>query len=285
MRQHLLGVAIDKLNVEDALKLIDDWVEGKQVHYVVTPNVEMIMSAQNDDGFKSVLNKSDLAIPDSARIGWGLNIQKEKNLFFRVLLWPFFVIPTMMPGNRFPVVTGVDLMEKLIHLSNEKGYRIGFLGGKNNVAIKLSERLANTHPGLKIEFIQENLQVGDDGSHIFFDFENLIGFRENKSISDAREKDFYDNLNSRKLDLLFVAFGHPKQEKWMSKNLHLLNVRVMLGVGGAFDYLSGSVQRAPQWMRRLGFEWLYRLIQQPWRLSRFGSLIKFVFRVFISKPV
>lgn len=176
-------------------------------------------------------------------------------------------------------------MEKMIKVSSEKGFQIGFLGGKKNVAIKLADRLQAQYKSLKIGYIQENLNVNSNGDHSFFEMQNLIGFKQNQAISDAREGDFYENLNSRHLDLLFVAFGHVKQEKWMQKNSKRLNIPVMLGVGGAFDYLSGEVSRAPAWVRALGFEWLYRLMLQPWRIFRFGALVKFVFLVLFSKRV
>lgn len=282
-RIKLLSTPVDKITFSESVAIIESWIEAKKQNYVVTPNVEMIMAAQNDQNFRNILNDSGLAIPDSARLGWAIKERATKNFLKRVIFWPFFLFPRLMPGNDFPVVTGTDLMEKLVNLSQEKGYRIGLLGGLEGVAVKLYERLHNFYPDIKVEFVQENLQVDNNGNHKFFDFENLVGKRENKVLSDAREQDFYHNLNSRKLDLLFVAFGHPKQEKWMSKNLALTNVTVMIGVGGAFDYLSGQVRRAPPIFRSMGLEWFFRLLQQPWRIFRFGSIVKFVFLVLFSK--
>jgi len=80
-------------------------------------------------------------------------------------------------------------------------------------------------------------------------------------------------------DLLFIAFGPPKQEKWIANNLDKVPIKVAMGVGGAFDYLSGNVFRAPKWLRDLGMEWLFRLSLQPWRIKRQLSLLKFIFYV------
>src|SRR3989338_5459360 len=77
-------------------------------------------------------------------------------------------------------------------------------------------------------------------------------------------------------DILFVAFGHIKQEKWIGKNLKKIPVKVAMGVGGAFDYLSGEVMRAPKFIRVLGLEWLFRLILQPWRIKRQLALVKYM---------
>lgn len=278
MRLKLLNVPIDSVTLDAAVQTVEKWVESRKSTYLVTPNLEMVMLAQGDNEFIRVLSESGLAIPDSARLGWGIKMQ-ESSFLKRLLYWPYFLFPTLMPGNSLPVTTGTDLMEKLIDVSNEKGFRIGLLGGQKNVAIKLSDRLKAKYSKLQVEYIQENLNVDTDGNHSFFDMQNLIGFRQNNVISGAKEADFYENINSRKLDLLFVAFGHLKQEKWMNKNLPKTNIPVMLGVGGAFDYLSGVVPRAPKWLRSLGFEWLYRLILQPWRIVRFGNLVKFIFLV------
>ena len=87
------------------------------------------------------------------------------------------------------------------------------------------------------------------------------------------------------LDLLFVALGHIKQEKWIAANLDKIPVHLAMGVGGAFDYLSGRVPRAPKWMRDLGFEWLFRLIMQPWRIKRqlaLGQYIRYLLAEYIS---
>ncbi len=83
------------------------------------------------------------------------------------------------------------------------------------------------------------------------------------------------------LDLLFVAFGHIKQEKWIANNLEKIPVKVMMGVGGAFDYLSGNVLRAPKWVRSLGLEWLFRLVLQPWRIKRQLSLFMFLWLIIV----
>jgi N-acetylglucosaminyldiphosphoundecaprenol N-acetyl-beta-D-mannosaminyltransferase len=76
-------------------------------------------------------------------------------------------------------------------------------------------------------------------------------------------------INDAKPDLLFVAYGAPKQELWLERNLpHLRTIKVAMGVGGAFDFITGIRKRAPLWMRKIGLEWLFRVIQQPSRLKR-----------------
>ncbi|AKM79035.1 MAG: Glycosyl transferase, WecB/TagA/CpsF family [Candidatus Beckwithbacteria bacterium GW2011_GWB1_47_15] len=86
-------------------------------------------------------------------------------------------------------------------------------------------------------------------------------------------------INKIKPDLLFVALGHGKQEKWIAKNLPKLKVKVAMGVGGALDYIAKPWLRAPRLLQALGLEWLWRLALQPWRVRRQLSLVKFLWLV------
>lgn len=153
-------------------------------------------------------------------------------------------------------VTGTDILEKLCFLASRQPITVGFLGGRGKIAERVAECLVNKYPGLKVGFA-------------------------------ASEYNFYKNYNNynsyKPVDVLFVAFGFPKQEEWMAKNLPKLPVKVMMGVGGAFDYISGQVPRAPLFIRTIGFEWLFRLIVQPWRIKRQLALLEFVWLVLKEK--
>jgi N-acetylglucosaminyldiphosphoundecaprenol N-acetyl-beta-D-mannosaminyltransferase len=91
-------------------------------------------------------------------------------------------------------------------------------------------------------------------------------------------------INDSRADLLFVAYGAPRQDKWIARNREKLStVRVALGVGGALDFVTGKAIRAPRWLQRLGMEWLHRLYHEPWRWRRMVALPRFVWRVIRSK--
>ena len=156
-------------------------------------------------------------------------------------------------------VSGTDLMKELVRLSAEKGFTVGFLGGKDGVAKKCAECLLRKYPNLKISYVSSGGIVDKNG---------------NPSQTT--------NYKLPPTDLLFVAFGHIKQEKWIASNLENIPVKLAMGVGGAFDYLSGSVPRAPEWIRRLGFEWLFRLIVQPWRIRRQIALLKYLWLIMVK---
>lgn len=148
-------------------------------------------------------------------------------------------------------VTGVDLMEKLckaLSTESKSAYSVGFFGGLGGVAEKTAECLQKKYSGLNVSYCSE---TWDD-----------------------------KKIKAKKIDVLFVAMGCPKQEQWISENLAKIPVTIAMGVGGAFDFISGEVKRAPFIVRFFGFEWLYRLIVQPWRWKRQLALISFSILVF-----
>jgi N-acetylglucosaminyldiphosphoundecaprenol N-acetyl-beta-D-mannosaminyltransferase len=239
----ILTIKVDQVTKEQSLKIVEDWLKEKSKHYITTPNLEIIKAALEDSQLKTILNSSDLSLPDSSRLGWLKTLTEEKNLFKRLLIFPRGFLPFFNQGLiHFDVVTGVDFMESLCRLASEKGYTVGLLGAAPGVAEKTAECLHKKYQNLKV-----TLTTDDTNSQI------------------------------PKTDILFIALGQGKQERWISQNLEKIPVKVAMTVGGAFDYLSGNVSRAPLWMRHLGTEWLFRLIVQPWRIKRQLSLVSFLF--------
>ncbi len=165
-----------------------------------------------------------------------------------------------LSGDIVCISPGIDVMEELVKLAVENGFTTGFLGSRDRVAQKAAERLKEIYPNLKVVFAESGGEVDENGIAT-----SPLTTRNDKSV-----------------DILFVAFGPPKQEKWIAKNLPKLNVKVAMGVGGAFDYLSGEVPRAPKLLRNLGFEWLFRLIIQPWRIKRQLALLKYLLLIMLS---
>src|SRR3989338_2216547 len=143
-------------------------------------------------------------------------------------------------------ITGVDFVKSLCkHISN-RPITVSFLGGGPNVAELTAECLKTENKGLKVVWAQ---------------------------------KEWQNALKLQRTDILFVAFGSPKQEIWIKEHLKDVPASVVIGVGGAFDLISGKVSRAPSAIRDMGFEWLYRLIIQPWRIKRQLSLITFIYLI------
>jgi N-acetylglucosaminyldiphosphoundecaprenol N-acetyl-beta-D-mannosaminyltransferase len=158
---------------------------------------------------------------------------------------PLVWISRMLGAPLKERVSGADLVPQLAALSSRKGYKIFLLGGRDGVAERAKARLEELYPGV-----------------------NICGHHA-PVLADLERMDHGDTLqriHEAKPDILLVAFGNPKQEKWIRMHLKRLNVPVSIGIGGSMDMLIGDVKRAPMWMQRSGFEWLARCVQQPKRL-------------------
>lgn len=166
-----------------------------------------------------------------------------------------------LTGRIKNTTTGIDLMEALCQEASEKGWKVGLIGGRDGVAAKAAEVLKKRYSDLKITYAIEDPQIP----------ENSEDPSSDPSGTQSPSESF-----RKQTDLLFVALGMGKQERWIVESMRKVDSYVFMGVGGAFDYISGNVKRAPIWMRKLGLEWLFRLIVQPWRIKRQVNLLKFI---------
>ena len=151
-------------------------------------------------------------------------------------------------------VAGVDLVEPLAVMCAARRLRLFLLGAAPGVAAELASQLREAHEGLEV-----NAHSGGPGPE--HDTETL------------------HRIHDHHADVLLVAFGAPAQEMWIDRLKNRLGVSVAIGVGGAFDYLTGRVTRAPVWMRRARLEWLARLVRQPWRIRRMAVLPVYAIKV------
>jgi N-acetylglucosaminyldiphosphoundecaprenol N-acetyl-beta-D-mannosaminyltransferase len=156
-------------------------------------------------------------------------------------------------GHNF---VGTDFIPDFCRYTSQKGYRFFFLGSEPGVAEAARKNLLSLLPDVVV--------TGDH--HGYF--------------NDDQNTQIIDTINATGADILLVAMGNPKQEQWIARHLDRLNVPVCIGVGALFDYLSGRVTRAPQWMLDLGLEWIFRLLIEPkrmWKRYLIGNL-KFISR-------
>jgi N-acetylglucosaminyldiphosphoundecaprenol N-acetyl-beta-D-mannosaminyltransferase len=144
-------------------------------------------------------------------------------------------------------VYGPELMITFCEGTAKKGFRHYFYGGAPGVAKELGEMLASRYPGVRV-------------AGTFSPPFRSLNHEENRQILEA--------INQSRSDVLWVGLSTPKQERWMFENRSSINVPVLVGVGAAFDLNTGRVKQAPRWMREHGWEWLYRLLQEPRRLWR-----------------
>lgn len=236
MKVNILGVRIDNLKKGEVWRKIEKYLSGQGQHFITTPNPEMVVAAQKDKKFLEILNKADLAVPD----GFGLILAS------RYLRHP---IPER--------ITGVDLMLDICGIAEQKNCSVYFLGGEEGVARETARVLVAHYAQLRV--------AGAESGGVINNRQTTINQQLLRNISDARP------------DILFVALGAEKQEKWIAQNLaQLPSIKIAMGVGGAFDFIAGKQRRAPDWIRKIGMEWMWRLFMQPWRWKRIlTATIKF----------
>jgi N-acetylglucosaminyldiphosphoundecaprenol N-acetyl-beta-D-mannosaminyltransferase len=149
--------------------------------------------------------------------------------------------------DRMARVCGPDLLERVMAEAAERGWSQYFYGGADGVAEQLRDTFVARHPGLEVA-----------GFH-------CPPYRELSAQEDA---EIVDRINAAKPDIVWVGLGAPKQERWMAEHRDRLDAAILIGVGAAFDFHTGRVDRAPLWMQRSGLEWSYRLAKEPRRLWR-----------------
>jgi N-acetylglucosaminyldiphosphoundecaprenol N-acetyl-beta-D-mannosaminyltransferase len=144
-------------------------------------------------------------------------------------------------------IYGPALMKEVMRISNQKGYSHYFIGGKSGVPELMRDRFLSSFPNLRI--------VGTQSPPF-------------RTMNRLEEDHLKHNINRQKPDILWVGLGCPKQEIWMNEHLGLLDVKIMIGVGAAFDFHAGIVKQAPAIIQRYGLEWAFRLCMEPKRLWR-----------------
>jgi N-acetylglucosaminyldiphosphoundecaprenol N-acetyl-beta-D-mannosaminyltransferase len=154
-------------------------------------------------------------------------------------------------------VAGTDLVEPLAAVCARRGFRLFLLGAQPGVAAELASSLGAAYPTLAV--------TAHSGSP-----------------DASQDEESLKLIAEHATDILLVAYGAPAQEMWIDRLRGRLKVSVAMGVGGAFDYVTGRVSRAPSWMRRAGLEWVYRLAHQPWRFRRMTVLPVYALKVLTS---
>jgi len=156
-------------------------------------------------------------------------------------------------------VAGFDLLHALMAEADRRGWRVYLLGAEPEVVARAAERLARSYPGAV-----------------------LAGYRDGY-FDDSEDGEIVREIARVRPHLLFVARSAARQDPWIARHRDKLGAAILMGVGGSFDVIAGKLKRAPQSWQRLGLEWLYRLLQEPWRFKRMTALPRFALRVLLMR--
>ncbi|GIW64753.1 MAG: N-acetylmannosaminyltransferase [Patescibacteria group bacterium] len=239
----ILGITIFKQSKKDILEKIKKYIEKPQSFF-------HIVSLNPENLVIAQENQNFKKVIETAQIkiidGVGVVIASR--------------ILNIGIGERF---SGVDLMKELLDLAGKRRLRVLFIGGKPKLAEKLADCYSKKYPKAK--------------------FLGVEGIKDIKNPLKKEEKEIFSIVTDLKPHFVFVAFGSPFQELWIERHKKNFDGCLVMGVGGAFDFLGGVVPRAPVFIQKIGLEWLFRLIVQPWRWRRQLRLIRFLYLVIKEK--
>ncbi len=276
MKIELLGIEISIESKEQILEELKHRVESGKKTFIVTPYSEFFYRGFFDLDFKKVLNRADFAIPDGIAVQWIAYFLSTplsaKNYYLKILEASWQALYTTSQILLRPVklkriikhkISGADFFWDLVELANHKHLSIFLLGGFGNTSELTVKKITERFPNVRIAGI---------------------------SNSKPTDQSLTTTVNNANTDILMVAFGPVRQEKWIDEHFKDLNIKVAIGLGGTFDYIAGKKKSPPKWVRSVGLEWLFRLFTQPYRFKRIWNatfgLVRGAMRykVFSSQP-
>jgi N-acetylglucosaminyldiphosphoundecaprenol N-acetyl-beta-D-mannosaminyltransferase len=222
-RSIVLGCAIDRLDMAGTLERCRTSIKERRYTQHVSINAAKLVALRKQPELREVIERCQLVSVDGQSVVWA----------------------SRLLGDPLPErVAGIDLMNELIAMAEEHGYRIFILGASADVLRTAVERLRERHPKLVI-----------------------AGFRDGY-FADGESPKIAAEIRATRSDILFVAMSSPRKEQWLGEYGLTLDVPLVMGVGGAIDVVAGLKKRAPRGWQWIGMEWLYRLLQEPRRLAR-----------------
>jgi N-acetylglucosaminyldiphosphoundecaprenol N-acetyl-beta-D-mannosaminyltransferase len=219
----LLGCEIDRVDAAQAVARCDEFILSRRFHQHMAVNAAKLVALQDDTRLREIVGRSDLVTADGQSIVWAARLL----------------------GQRLPErIAGIDLMYELLALAERRGYRVYFLGAREDVLERAVAGIRWRHPSLAVAGCRDGYFTEAEAPHVA------------TAIRDSRA------------DILFVAMSSPKKEYFLGRYGEATGASLAMGVGGAIDVVAGVTRRAPYVLQRMGLEWLFRLIQEPRRLAK-----------------
>jgi len=273
---NILGINVDTFTTLEVLDYITDLANSGDSYYIVTPNPEFAMQSLKNENFREAINQAHLSLPDGVGILWAskyfslplTNWQPIKTLqaYWQLVSTGLNIIfnPKLLTSIIPERVTGADMVWELSKLAAKRNWKIFLLGAAPGVATTTAERLKLLYPNLEIAGAVSGPPYDDETTVI-------------EKIKDTQPK------------FVFLAFPAPEQLRWMQTYTPQLKGTIMMGIGGALDFIASGValnapasnkkpaRRAPDWLQERGLEWLWRYLTQPWRRERiYAATVGFI---------
>lgn len=218
----ILSLPVAVITMKEMIDLVDESVQVNKHIWYIDINASKAVDMQKDNDLYKCLKNCDLIGADGKSIVWASRFLRKP-----------------LPER----IAGIDIMENLVSLAHNKGYKCFFFGATEDIVNKLVDTYSTKYSPDIIAGYRNGYYTQNDEAEII------------KQIIDS------------KADILFVATSSPKQEMFLyNHRSKLTNISFMMGVGGSFDVIAGLRKRAPVWMQKMGLEWVVRLIQEPRRM-------------------
>jgi N-acetylglucosaminyldiphosphoundecaprenol N-acetyl-beta-D-mannosaminyltransferase len=220
-RANILGCEIDRLDMGQTVERCRQLIESGGVAQHMAINAAKLVAMADDPELREIVRRCTLVNADG-----------------QAVIWASLILGDPLPAR----VAGIDLMDELLQLAGERGYRVYILGARQSVLERAVECIRERNPGL-----------------------NLVGFRDGYFSADE-DAHVAAEIAACKPDLLFVAMSSPRKEFFLGTYGSQIEAGLLMGVGGSIDVMAGVTKRAPKGMQVAGLEWLYRMIQEPRRM-------------------
>lgn len=222
-RADILGCPIDRLGMVDTLEEIERAIAIGRYTQHMSINAAKLVAMHDDPKLYDIIDRCGLVSADGQSVVWA----------------------SRLLGDPLPErVAGIDLMEELLKLAEQRGYRVYFLGARSEVLELALQRLRDRYPRLQVAGARDGYFADDESAEVC------------------------EAIRASNADLLFVAMSSPRKEYFLGEYGPKLRAPFVMGVGGSIDVIAGVTRRAPASWQRLGLEWLYRLLQEPRRMFR-----------------
>lgn len=219
----MFGVPFERVDLSGAIAQVEAAIaDRKTLTQSVGVNVDQLLKMQREPEFAKTILRAEQITADGMPIVWLSRLFRDP-------------LPARVPS--------VDIMEALMPVAAEKGYRVFLLGTKEELLQKAADQFRERYPALQIAGVRNGYFKEED------------------------EPEIVEQINAAGTDILLIAISSPKKEDFVERNRAALQVPFVMGVGGAFDIAAGQYTRAPKLVQSVGMEWAWRVAQEPRRMG------------------
>ena len=283
---NIFEIAISGTPKENLLKHIEKYFEeikrkkaviaSKRPLFVTTPNPEQLVMAYKDQEFKKIIQKSDITLCDGVGLLTAYEFYKHYEnkkqigsvyrkflIFFKSYL---YILRYGRSSDGLTIIKGRDFITELLKVAEKNRYKVFLLGTTNMVLKKALRTLTDLYPSVQFKM--------DEGARLDL---KSVPLNKNQKIIDKRA---IKRINNFKPHFLLVAFGAPKQEKWVYRNIDNIKADLIMVVGSSFEYIAGTRKHVPVIVNKMGMEWLWRILTGSQNVRRiYNAVVEFPYMI------